>query len=312
MEPIGAAASLITLISLSKEIATKSRNVIRRYRNSSQALSLVRQHMLQLETQLFLLRDVQDFFAHTKIHGEKETLALRDTLAQTHSTFLSVREFLSQHTEKTGSRARLQWAIRDEARVRQWVDDLQQLTHSLNSIILMLNMLVYRACCAFGCLLIILSRLATDARVMADAFQADITTAIRARFTQSRRQRKELRYSPSNSHYYERLTRYSSTSSNAKEGEVCGISTSPSSIIRLWIMFKSLCENVSGLLLYKEVPNRNQIIAESSEIFAACKAGNTMAVLTLLEARKASPFDRTPKNSTPLRVIFRYFSEFFC
>jgi hypothetical protein len=254
--------------------------------------------MLQLETQLFLLRDVQDFFAHTKIHGEKETLALRDTLAQTHSTFLSVREFLSQHTEKTGSRARLQWAIRDEARVRQWVDDLQQLTHSLNSIILMLNMLVYRACCAFGCLLIILSRLATDARVMADAFQADITTAIRARFTQSRRQRQELRYS--------------STSSNAKEGEVCGISTSPSSIIRLWIMFKSLCENVSGLLLYKEVPNRNQIIAESSEIFAACKAGNTMAVLTLLEARKASPFDRTPKNSTPLRVIFRYFSEFFC
>jgi hypothetical protein len=133
------------------------------------------------------------------------------------------------------------------------------------------------------------------------ALQADISILVRARSIQSRQQKQGLRPS-SDKHYHESRTQYSSTLSDVKEGE--GYEILSLSSIRFWVIFKSFCEIVHGFFLHKEVPNRNQTIPESSEIFTASKAGDAMAVLTLLEARKASPFDRTPKNSTPLRVIF--------
>jgi len=99
MDPIGAAASLVTLIALAKEIAVRGRNLWRRYRDTAQALVRVREQVLQLEVQLNLLSDLQEQFVNDKFLSKKEFAEIQDILSPTHSTLLSIRDFLKRHAE---------------------------------------------------------------------------------------------------------------------------------------------------------------------------------------------------------------------
>ena len=56
-----------------------------------------------------------------------------------------------------------------------------------------------------------------------------------------------------------------------------------------------------GFSFQIQLSTRN-FLPENAEIFIACKNGDVLAVLNLLETRAASPQDCTPQFSTPLRV----------
>jgi len=150
MEPVGATASIVTLLALSKEIAGRGQNLIRRYREYPKALGEVRDRVLQLEVQLSLLSNVQKNISEVKVLSSEMGAKLSDTLSNTKVTFESIRNFLVQHSDEGGTRARLRWVRKDEAEVERSVEKLAQHGDSLNvllSILQMYNFLVFVSSC---------------------------------------------------------------------------------------------------------------------------------------------------------------------
>lgn len=144
MDPIGAAASLVTLIALAKEITVCSRDFVRRYRGTPEGFSRVREHVLQLEVQLRLLDSLQQHFSREGFMGQHEYEEVQQVLSKTYTTFSSLKDFLAQFKDGHSMRTRVRWALRDEARTQIWVQQLQQHQNGLTSVLTMLHMLVLK------------------------------------------------------------------------------------------------------------------------------------------------------------------------
>lgn len=142
MEPIGATASIVTLLALTKEIAGRGETLIRRYRGYSKALGEVRDRVVQLEVQLSLLNNVQKNVSELNLFSDDVRARLSDTLSNTHATFESIRTFLARHSEEGGTKARLKWAGKYEAEVERWIEKLAQHGHSLNIVLNILQVYV--------------------------------------------------------------------------------------------------------------------------------------------------------------------------
>ncbi|KAK0107902.1 hypothetical protein ONS96_003689 [Cadophora gregata f. sp. sojae] len=135
MEPIGAAASLVTLLAVSKGIADRGLLLVKRYRGYSAAQAVVRDRLLQLEVQLSLLNEVKKAISESNILSDDVKTQLLESLCNTHFSFESIRDLLAQNSEEGGTRARLRWARKGEAEVRDWVEKLAQHGQSLGDLL---------------------------------------------------------------------------------------------------------------------------------------------------------------------------------
>ncbi|PVH76188.1 ankyrin [Cadophora sp. DSE1049] len=276
MEPIGAAASLVTLLAVSKNIADRGLVLVRRYRGYSAAQAVVRDRLLQLEVQLSLLSDVQKAISDSNVlSDDAKRKQLLETISNTRVTFESIRDFLAQHSEHGGTRVRLRWARKDEAEVQDWVEKLAQHRQSLSSL---LNSLQFQL----------------SAHSLKVSETSDIKLALIVKNQDEERQARRVARSRELRNRNERVN----TGSDA--GVLWGLLFRLPTDIRSLTFLQNYTFQFSFSVLYRPIIPQN-IVPDSAEIFKACKCGDALGVKQLLDSGKASPRDTTPRGSTPLR-----------
>ncbi|KAH7397609.1 ankyrin repeat-containing domain protein [Cadophora sp. MPI-SDFR-AT-0126] len=276
MEPIGAAASLITLLAVSKNIADRGLVLIRRYRGYSAAKAVVRDRLLQLEVQLSLLSDVQKTISDSNIlSDDARKKQLLETITNTRVTFESIRDFLAQHSEQGGTRARLRWARKDEADVQDWIEKLAQHRQSLSSL---LNALQFQL----------------SAHSLRVSKTSDIKLALLVKNQDEEKKAKIVARSRELRNRNEKINK------DSDAGVLWGLLFRLPTDIRYLTFLRSYTFQFSLSVLYRPI-NQPNIVPDSAEIFESCKSGDALGVKQLLDAGKASPFDTTTRGWTPLR-----------
>jgi hypothetical protein len=142
MDPIGATASVITLIDLAIKTVKVVNGLTRSYRNAAAELIDLNHQLEGLNSQLILLRHVQkavgvDALMLGEADLEKLELFLQDTL----SLLSPIRDYFEQQMLKTGKVRRFKWALHDSPKVKGWESALKHHASGLVNILLLLNAL---------------------------------------------------------------------------------------------------------------------------------------------------------------------------
>ncbi|KAH7346834.1 ankyrin repeat-containing domain protein [Rhexocercosporidium sp. MPI-PUGE-AT-0058] len=277
MELLGAAASLITLIALAKEITSRGRILAKRYRGYSKAIFAVRDRTIQLEVRLGLLSHAQKAISENNILPAKEEKKLLDTLSDTQVTFESIRDFLAQYAEEGGARVRFRWARKDEAEVEKWVNKLVEHDQGLSCVLNLLQV-----------------HLSVHGLKVTEASDSKLSVVIknqekaehveRLAITRKMRQQKNK----------------AGSGSGSDDGMLCGLVCRLPTDMPYLAFLRNYGVQFSFSVIIKSITSRNAI-PETAKILEACKLGDALGVKQILDSGQASPHDITPLKSTPLR-----------
>ncbi|KAK0103712.1 hypothetical protein ONS95_005719 [Cadophora gregata] len=275
MEPIGAAASLVTLLAVSKGIADRGLLLVKRYRGYSAAQAVVRDRLLQLEVQLSLLNEVKKAISESNILSDDVKTQLLESLCNTHFSFESIRDLLAQNSEEGGTRARLRWARKGEAEVRDWVEKLAQHGQSLGDLLSTLQV-----------------KLSAHSLKISEA--SDSKLALIVKNQDEEKQTKKI------ARFREIRNRNERVRSRSDEGMLwCLLLRLPPGIRNLTFLQNYKVQFSFSVLCKPIIPHN--IVPDSAEIFEACKSGDALGVKHILDSGEASPRDTTSQGSTPLR-----------
>lgn len=142
MEPIGAAASLVTLIDVVFKTFKKINSLINGYQNAPMEMKALWHRMDTLSSHLQLLRRLQLAVSREPIalKLEPHDLQILDrSLSATSATFSEIHTFLVNNITREGTSARLRWALTDAKKVQVWQRRLQQYADDLQTTLALLN-----------------------------------------------------------------------------------------------------------------------------------------------------------------------------
>jgi len=140
MEPVGIAASLLTLIAVSKKVADTGLVLVRRYRGYPAAQAVIRDRSTQLDVQLSLLSDAKKAISELDILSDELKKKILEAVGDTCVTLKLIRDDLAQHSDERGTRARIRYAQRGEAEVQDWFKKLDENYQALTYKFSILNM----------------------------------------------------------------------------------------------------------------------------------------------------------------------------
>ena len=140
MEPIGATASIITLIDVAVKTFKAINKITRSYQNAPAELIRLTHQLDCLKIQLVLLQDLQRRVGiDVLLLGNAELNDLERFLHETIVLFSSIRDTLEQQSLKTGKVSRVKWALYDSSKVRRWEQEIHRHSGALSNVILLLN-----------------------------------------------------------------------------------------------------------------------------------------------------------------------------
>ncbi|CZR69210.1 uncharacterized protein PAC_19110 [Phialocephala subalpina] len=292
MDPIGATASLITLIDLGVKIFKVIHGLLQTYQHAAAELLNLKYKVDGLNSQLVLLLQVQqalagDFACQSLVEREH----LREYLDTTSQLMTDICGNLEDLVSKPRKSAKISWALRDASKVKAWQSQLEKLSSSLANILLLLSLRYSNL-------------LKTDLQELKGLLKASASDP-----------------TPGTQSCYHFLWGLQTIGSgwllpsiaclkgSISAWEIDGVSIYKASL-RLHALFclKALCleftfQNLwtSTSLLGARVALKN-VVPNDSEIMLACGAGNAPAVWNMLAGGRASVNDITPDNFSPLSV----------
>jgi hypothetical protein len=141
MDPVGATASVITLIDLAIKTVTVVNNLARSYHQAPAELLDLKYQLMGLNSQLALLQHVQRAVVSGDLMLDSADLKnLELFFEDTLRLLSSIRDYFEQQLLKSGKGRRLKWALHESSRVKRWESDLRHHTSALVTILLLLNM----------------------------------------------------------------------------------------------------------------------------------------------------------------------------
>jgi hypothetical protein len=138
MDPIGGAASLITLI----DTAVKVFNLVQRYQDAPREIKDLCLQLDGLKTNLLLLRHVQSsvsFSRHALALDSTDFNQLKQFFEVTTIIIDDICDCLGKYSNKTGRSAHIKWAIRDSSKVKGWQLKLRRQENTLQLSLNLLN-----------------------------------------------------------------------------------------------------------------------------------------------------------------------------
>jgi hypothetical protein len=149
MDPVSAAASLITLIDLTFKTFKVIKRLAHNYHHAPAEMKDLRYRLDGLNISMILLRHV-----HVAVSGNQSALnldcddfeTLRQSLTATSVIFSEIQSFLENNeinSLKEGRATRLKWVLRDRSKVREWEMRLRRHANDLQNTLLLLNKLEY-------------------------------------------------------------------------------------------------------------------------------------------------------------------------
>jgi hypothetical protein len=143
MDPIGITASIITLIEASVATVRIIDSLIQSYRNAPAELVRLKHELDGLNSQLFLLRHIQDSLSQDALCFIGEEVAhLNQFLSSVVELYIQIRDGLLHETLESGSSGRLKWAMTTSRRVTKWKREIQHHSSDLGHVMILLNVLV--------------------------------------------------------------------------------------------------------------------------------------------------------------------------
>ncbi|KAG4442957.1 hypothetical protein IFR05_001570 [Cadophora sp. M221] len=138
MDPIGGAASLITLINT----AVKAFSLVQSYQDAPREIEDLRLQLDGLKTNLLLLRHVQSsvsFSRHALALDSEAFNQLRQAFKATTIIIKDICHCLEKYSNKTGRSAHIKWAIHDSSKVKGWQLKLRRQENTLQLTLNLLN-----------------------------------------------------------------------------------------------------------------------------------------------------------------------------
>ncbi|KAL5327270.1 hypothetical protein ACEPPN_004964 [Leptodophora sp. 'Broadleaf-Isolate-01'] len=134
MDPVGATASLITLLGVALQATKLINRAIGHYRDAPNELVRLKHKVDGVKSQLVLLHYLQeaiecDIF---KLENAEVTRLVDRFIKDTLPLFSAIY--------RDGKKGRLRWALHDAANIKQWDMSFQRHSADLGSILLLLNL----------------------------------------------------------------------------------------------------------------------------------------------------------------------------
>ncbi|KAH8651856.1 ankyrin repeat-containing domain protein [Tricladium varicosporioides] len=142
MDPIGASASLLTLIDAALKTFKHIKSLVNGYQNALVEIKDLGHRLDGLDSNLRLLRYVQVAVSNDEGGLRLDTTdfeVLQRSLMATSVTFLEISTFLTRITRRNGRTVRLRWTLYDAKKVKSWEDRLQLHGDILQRTLLLLN-----------------------------------------------------------------------------------------------------------------------------------------------------------------------------
>jgi hypothetical protein len=142
MDPIGASASLLSLIDVALKTFKHIKDLVKGYQNAPVEIKDLEHRLDGLESHLRLLRYVQVAVSNDEgalYLDSTDFEVLKRSLMATSVIFLEICTSLTRIIRRDGRTARLKWALYDAKRVKLWEDRLQRHGDILQRTLLLLN-----------------------------------------------------------------------------------------------------------------------------------------------------------------------------
>jgi hypothetical protein len=127
MDPVGATASVITLVNLAIKTVKVINRLSRLYHDAPAEILDLKHQLDGLNGQLVLLRHVQEAVGVNALMLANTDLKNLDLFLQNTLPLLSsIRDYFEQQTLKTGKGSRLKWVLHDSSKVKGWESALRR------------------------------------------------------------------------------------------------------------------------------------------------------------------------------------------
>jgi hypothetical protein len=140
MDPVGATASVITLVDLALKTLKAVNSLTQSYCNAPVELAELKHQLNGLNSQLVLLRLVQKAVGVDALMlGDIDLDSLECYLRDSVLLLSSIRDRFLQQPLKTSTGRRIKWALHESSKVKRWEVALRQHANGLTNILLLLN-----------------------------------------------------------------------------------------------------------------------------------------------------------------------------
>jgi hypothetical protein len=141
MDPIGATASIITLLDVALDTFNIASKVIRKYRKAPTEILSLKIQLNALKTQLMFLRNLYLHVSTAPVNPrELEIDTVQPFLLDSIALFSSIKEHFEQQNLEPGKARRLRWVLYDAPKVLEWETSLVRHSTILTNILALLEL----------------------------------------------------------------------------------------------------------------------------------------------------------------------------
>ncbi|KAG4440094.1 hypothetical protein IFR05_004437 [Cadophora sp. M221] len=298
MDPLGATASVLTLLDVVVKTTKLINRLVKQYQNVPAELIRLKHKVDGLKSQIVLLRLLEESLAADvfELNGYEITTTLDEFIRESLSVLTEICSDIEEQclVDGIGKRRRLKWALLDSSRIRQWDDALHQQSAELGNIVLLLNL-----------------RSSSLLHPKVEQWKSQIqcsqpTLATPGLHTQFRLLRAIQYFGDWAVIPF--VSKVHGSFSKTQKGKQYVYNVS----LRLQALFCLKVLSIDLKIRQQSIfPVGNTsfgmdlrlrtLVEEDSEVMKASKRGDTEAVWALFQAGKASVHDVTPENRSPLR-----------
>jgi len=140
MDPLGATASIITLVEIVLKTCKAINGLARSYRNVPVELAHLKYQLEGLKVQIILLHHVHQAASANELELDPTELSTLEAFLENVSPlFLDIQQHLESQSLSIGKRARIKWVLHDNSKVKEWGHALQRHTAILTNVLVLLN-----------------------------------------------------------------------------------------------------------------------------------------------------------------------------
>ncbi|KAK0109536.1 Ankyrin repeat domain-containing protein 60 [Cadophora gregata] len=297
MDPVGAAASVLTLLDAAIKTTKLINRFVHQYRDVPAEITRLKHKVSVLRSQLVLLRAVEDALGRNsfELDDVEASITLEAFVQRLIIIFSEICGHLEDHclTDVSGKRSKLKWALLDASKIEKWECEIQQHSAELGNILMLLNL--------------------RSSTLLHSKFE-DSKPILETTFLPAKVQLQDKIHLMRTLYYFGNwaiipfIARLQGLSSKTRRGNLYtyNFSVHLQALFCLKVIYLDfkICQpslfSLGNATFGIDLKVRT-LVEEDSEVMLASKRGDTEAVWTLFQAGKASVRDVTPANRSPLR-----------
>ena len=148
MDPIGGAASILTLLDAAIKTTKLINHLIHQYRDVPVELCRLKHKVAGLKAQLVLLRALEEALGRDAYElGVLDTaISLEEVIKSSWTALSELCGHLEDHclADVAGRRGKMKWAVLDASKIKTWELALQEHSAELGNILMLLNLSVHQ------------------------------------------------------------------------------------------------------------------------------------------------------------------------